>query len=72
LTRELDSYNAAVVALNHITKHIVTAQPKCSKTCIKDTIAAIEAYKPALNREAMMHRATSTAPRTGSRCPRRP
>ena len=61
-TRKLATYSLAAVALGNITKHIPTAVGKCNKTLHKDTIAALEAYKPlivaegtALNKEVIKY-----------------
>ena len=52
LTRKLATYSLAAVALGNITKHIATARGKCNKTLHKDTIAALEAYKPLIAAES--------------------
>lgn len=51
-TRNLASFGAAATALGNITKHIPDAQKKCNKTLHKDTIAALEAYKPLIAAES--------------------
>ncbi len=51
-TRNLQTFGLAAVALGNITKHIPDAQKKCNKTLHKDTIAALEAYKPLIAAES--------------------
>lgn len=51
-TRKLASFSLAATALGDITKHIAVAQGKCNKTLHKDTIAALEAYKPLIATES--------------------
>ena len=51
-TRNLATFGLAATALGNITKHIATAQGKCNKTLHKDTIAALEAYKPLIATES--------------------